>query len=101
MDFSKMSVAEWKAHAKEMNRLASLNDGELSDNAVVFHGNITVMDEAAPKPLTPRENYLASLALGKGFGVLTGEFRKENETAVLSGLAPEYVPERPDASPEN
>ena len=52
----------------------------------VVNANISVMDSSAPKPLTPRQNYLASLALGKGFNVLTDNFRAENEKAVLSGI---------------
>ena len=52
----------------------------------VVNANITVMDSSAPKPLTPRQNYLASLELGKGFSVLSDDFRKENERAVLSGI---------------
>ena len=97
MEYSKMSSVEWDDHVREINRKAKLNGGLVDvSKAVIFRGDIGVMDSSAPKPLSPRENYLASLKLGKGFGVLTdGEFRKENERKVLGGLAPPY------STPEN
>ena len=86
MQYSKMTNQEWLDHVEEMNEKARKAGGLVDvSRAVIFRGT-GITDSSAPKPLTPRENYLASLKLGKGFGVLSDDFRKENERAVLSGF---------------
>ena len=68
----------------------------------VVNANITVMDASSVKIQTPRDAYIDSLKGGKGFSVLSDDFRKENERAVLSGIrgSGNYTPVD-SAHPEN
>ena len=81
------------------------NDDSVATIAIdsVVNANITVMDaKVKVKIQSPRDAYLDSLKGGKGFNVLTDNFRAENEKAVLSGIrgSGAYIPVNP-AHPEN
>ena len=100
IDYSEMTAQQWEDHVEEMNEKARLNGGLVDvSNANILRGY--GIHDASVKIQTAREAYIDSLKGGKGFSVLTdGEFRKENERRILSGIRA-YVPDNPDASPEN
>ena len=101
IEYSEMTNQEWLDHVEELNEKARKAGGLVDvSNAVIFRG--TGITDAKVKIQTPREAYIDSLKLGKGFGVLTDNLRAENEKAVLSGIrgSGAYVPINP-AHPEN
>ena len=100
MDYSIMTNQEWLDHVEELNEKARLNGGLVDvSEAVIFRGN--GIHDAAVKVQTPREAYIDSLGLGKGFSVLSDE-TEQNHKRSLSGIrgSGEYVPVNP-AHPEN